>query len=124
MNSLPGVVTQIITNLVLNSVIHAFEEQTEPAQITIDFHCENNDVILEYRDNGAGINASLHQKIFEPFFTSKRGKGGSGLGLNLVFNLVSQKLGGQLAFESEAGKGVHFTITLPKELTMDKIPEE
>lgn len=124
MNSLPGVVTQIITNLVLNSVIHAFEEQTEPAQIAIDFHCENNDVILEYRDNGAGINSSLHQKIFEPFFTSKRGKGGSGLGLNLVFNLVSQKLGGQLAFESEAGKGVHFTITLPKELTMDKIPEE
>lgn len=70
--------------------------------------------MIEYRDNGCGVAKELHQKIFEPFFTTKRGQGGSGLGLNLVFNLVKQKLHGQLAFSSEPGHGVHYVITLPK----------
>lgn len=118
MNSLPGVLTQIISNLVVNSVTHAFDQQPDP-QIRILFRQEEDRMIFEYFDNGSGIEKNLHQKIFEPFYTTKRGKGGSGLGLNLVFNLVHQKLKGSLEFYSEPGQGVHFVINTPQEL-----PEE
>ncbi|MCF8777709.1 ATP-binding protein [Vibrio sp. IRLE0018] len=117
MNSLPGVLTQIVSNLVLNSVNHAFTAQPNP-EILVRISEQEQNVILEYQDNGSGVDESLHQKIFEPFYTSKRGKGGSGLGLNLVFNLVKQKLKGDLSFHSELNQGVHFVITLPKELPM------
>ncbi|PJC88208.1 ATP-binding protein [Vibrio sp. HA2012] len=117
MNSLPGVLTQVISNLILNSVNHAFTQQSEPS-IEIQFKKEDDNIIFEYLDNGSGVDKSLHQKIFEPFFTSKRGKGGSGLGLNLVFNLIHQKLKGSLQFESEINKGVHFTFTVPEKLPM------
>ncbi|KGY07597.1 histidine kinase [Vibrio sinaloensis] len=121
MNSLPGVLTQVISNLILNSVNHAFEQQ-EAAQIDIHYYQQGDDIIFEYKDNGCGVDKSLHQKIFEPFYTSKRGTGGSGLGLNLVFNLVSQKLKGELSFDSEVGKGVQMIITLPKDLPYE--PDE
>ncbi|MFM2587233.1 ATP-binding protein [Vibrio sp. TBV020] len=115
MNSLPGVLTQVISNLIMNSVNHAFEE-SQQAEITIQFRAEEQSIVVEYQDNGTGIEEASHQKIFEPFYTTKRGKGGSGLGLNLVFNLVKQKLKGELAFDSELGKGVHFQLFLPREL--------
>lgn len=117
MNSLPGVLTQVISNLIINSTTHAFE-QSDGAEISIQFRAEENNIIIEYRDNGKGVDEAFHQKIFEPFYTTRRGKGGSGLGLNLVFNLVKQKLKGDLAFESKLGKGVHFQLTLPQELPM------
>ncbi|MCK6263652.1 ATP-binding protein [Vibrio sp. ZSDE26] len=113
MNSLPGVLTQIVSNLVMNSIIHAFDKQTRP-EIKINFFESGPNIILVYQDNGSGVDRSLHQKIFEPFFTSRRGKGGSGLGLNLVFNLVKQKLDGDLQFDSQPEQGVTFTITMPK----------
>ncbi|MGF1696429.1 ATP-binding protein [Vibrio lamellibrachiae] len=115
MSSLPGVLTQIVSNLVMNSINHAFEETKSP-EISIHFSQQDDNIVLEYQDNGSGVHHSLHQKIFEPFFTSKRGKGGSGLGLNLVFNLVKQKLCGELQFESQPDKGVKFTITMPQQL--------
>lgn len=113
MNSLPGVLTQVVSNLVLNSVNHAFSTQTSP-EISISFVEDGDDVVFEYRDNGAGIDKSLHQRIFEPFFTSKRGKGGSGLGLYLVFNLIQHKMKGKLTFDSELGQGVLLTFRLPR----------
>lgn len=118
MNSLPGVLTQIVSNLILNSVNHAFAEQAQPS-IVIRLEQQDENLILHYSDNGCGVDESLHQKIFEPFFTSKRGKGGSGLGLNLAFNLIKQKLKGDLHFASAPGEGVQFTITLPKELPLN-----
>ncbi|SDH62986.1 signal transduction histidine kinase [Vibrio xiamenensis] len=118
MNSLPGVLTQILSNLVMNSVNHAFTHQQQP-QIDVEFEQQDEWIILQYRDNGDGIEKALHSRIFEPFYTTKRGKGGSGLGLNLVFNLVKQKLKGELEFDSEPGKGVHFTIKLPKVLPQE-----
>tara|TARA_Y100001956_G_scaffold82480_1_gene103575 strand:+ start:2118 stop:4055 length:1938 start_codon:yes stop_codon:yes gene_type:complete len=118
MNSLPGVITQVVSNLILNSVNHAFSEQSEP-KIRIAYRQEEENIIFEYTDNGCGVEPSLHHKIFEPFYTSKRGKGGSGLGLNLVFNLVTQKLKGQLEFESDVGKGVRMVLTVPKDLPFD-----
>lgn len=115
MNSLPGVLTQIMTNLVMNSVNHAFSTCSNP-MINIQFYQKEQNIIIEYTDNGCGVGKELHQKIFEPFFTTKRGQGGSGLGLNLVFNLVKQKLHGRLSFSSELGQGVHYVITLPQAL--------
>ena len=118
MSSLSGVLTQVISNLIMNSINHAFEDQNEP-DIMIRLRQQDEDVIIEYHDNGVGVDASFHQKIFEPFYTSKRGMGGSGLGLNLVFNLVHKKLKGGLQFDSQLGKGVHFTFTLPRTLPID-----
>ncbi|ENM5815577.1 ATP-binding protein [Vibrio mimicus] len=122
MNSLPGVLTQIMTNLVMNSINHAFADCANP-MIEITFYQKDQQIIIEYRDNGCGVPKELHQKIFEPFFTTKRGQGGSGLGLNLVFNLVKQKLHGSLAFSSEPGQGVHYLITLPQALPQTLLPE-
>lgn len=122
MSSLPGVLTQVITNLIMNSINHAFADSSEPAKISISFYEQNNEIIFEYIDNGSGIEEALHQKIFEPFYTSKRGTGGSGLGLNLVFNLIHQKLAGSLNFESSINQGVHFTFRTPKELPIS--PEQ
>ncbi|MCW8335007.1 PAS domain-containing sensor histidine kinase [Vibrio paucivorans] len=117
MNSLPGVLTQIVSNLIMNSINHAFSTQEQP-EIAIAFEDDDDWVIFHYQDNGSGVDKALHQKIFEPFFTSKRGKGGSGLGLNLVYNLVNQKLKGELEFESKLNQGVHFTLRIPKDLPL------
>lgn len=115
MTSFPGVLTQIISNLILNSTIHAFEHQSHP-EISIRYYQDKNKIVFDYRDNGCGVSDSLHQKIFEPFYTTKRGQGGTGLGLNLVFNLIHQKLHGTLEFNSVPNQGVNFIISLPKDL--------
>ncbi len=115
MNSLPGVLTQVLANLILNSVRHAFADQAAPL-IEIRLQEQGEQVLLDYRDNGCGVPESLRERIFEPFFTTKRGSGGSGLGLNIVYNLVARKLGGKLEFSSQPGQGVHFRLSLPREL--------
>ena len=115
MNSLPGVLTQVLANLILNSVRHAFADQAAPL-IDIRLQEQGEQVLLDYRDNGCGVPESLRERIFEPFFTTKRGSGGSGLGLNIVYNLVTRKLGGKLEFSSQPGQGVHFRLSLPREL--------
>lgn len=116
MHSLPGVITQIISNLVMNSINHAFEDTQSP-EIIIEFETQDDHLYLCYQDNGCGIDPALHHRIFEPFYTTKRGRGGSGLGLNLVFNLVRQKLEGELQFESEPGKGAKFMFLIPLSLS-------
>lgn len=115
MNSLPGVLTQVLANLILNSVRHAFADQAAPL-IEIRLQEQGEQVLLDYCDNGCGVPESLRERIFEPFFTTKRGSGGSGLGLNIVYNLVTRKLGGKLEFSSQPGQGVHFRLSLPREL--------
>jgi signal transduction histidine kinase len=115
MSSLPGTLTQIIANLIMNSTTHAFGGIHRPSQIRIQFYEEKQSIVFEYQDNGIGVAKELHEKIFEPFYTTKRGCGGSGLGLSLVFNLV-QKLQGTLQFSSEPDQGVHYCIRLPKEI--------
>jgi signal transduction histidine kinase len=112
MHSLPGVLTQVISNLVMNSINHAFDDTNTP-QILIEFERQDEHLYLCYQDNGCGVPEELHQRIFEPFYTSKRGRGGSGLGLNLVFNLVKQKLQGELQFESTPGEGAKFMFLIP-----------
>jgi signal transduction histidine kinase len=111
-NSYPGVFSQIITNLIINSITHGFEN-IEKGEIEINIKTEKKILFLIYSDNGNGISKENLKKIFEPFFTTKRGKGGSGLGLNIVYNLVTQKLGGKIDCTSTPGQGTTFMIKLP-----------
>ncbi len=105
----PGVLMQVLTNLLMNSVSHAFDGITQP-QIHINLTEMGDQVELIYRDNGVGVPAALHTRIFEPLFTTRRGSGGTGLGLNIVYNLVTQKMAGQLDFWSAPQRGVTFRM--------------
>jgi signal transduction histidine kinase len=108
----PGACSQIITNLVMNSVTHGFED-VEAGHIAIAVSAQPEGLLLRYSDDGRGIAAEHLEKIFDPFFTTKRGAGGSGLGLHIVYNLVTQALGGAIACSSTPGKGVVFEIRIP-----------
>ncbi|MDP4180230.1 MAG: HAMP domain-containing sensor histidine kinase, partial [Bacillota bacterium] len=109
----PGGLSQIITNLVVNSLTHAFDDEIEGV-MTINVTREDNEIIFEYTDNGKGINESDIKKIFDPFFTTKRGKGGTGLGLNIVYNIITQEYKGSIKCKSSPGKGVTFMIRIPE----------
>jgi signal transduction histidine kinase len=112
-DSFPGALFQIITNFVMNSLHHAFE----PGDVgTIRIRAEENgeSVILEYSDDGRGIAPDNLSKIFEPFFTTSRSQGGSGLGLHIVYNLVTATLKGEIRCESKLGEGTRMIVTLPK----------
>jgi signal transduction histidine kinase len=111
-NSFPGAFSQIITNLVMNSLIHAFDENQE-GTIIFDIENQDNNILFTYSDNGKGIKEDIISKVFDPFFTTKRGKGGTGLGLNIVYNIVTQTLGGSIECESEENLGTIFKITFP-----------
>lgn len=110
--SKPGPINQILINLILNSILHGFENQPH-GTITISVMHLSDQLHLIYKDDGIGIKESIKTKVFEPFTTTKRGSGGSGLGLHLVFNLVTQALNGHIDFESNEGLGTTFSITFP-----------
>lgn len=112
LDSKPGPINQILINLIMNSLIHAFEH-IEQGEITIDVNVSNNHCQLVYRDNGAGVPETIKKRIFDPFVTTKRGEGGSGLGLHLVYNLVTQALNGKIVLDSTLGQGVRFQIDFP-----------
>jgi signal transduction histidine kinase len=145
----PGALYQIITNLVMNSLTHGFApardtsamdgnpsatEATEATEATdrregraesggrerpvsgsirIDVRRDEVVVRIDYRDNGRGMDESVRSRIFEPFFTTRRGQGGSGLGMHIVYNLVTQSLQGSIECVSAPGQGVLFRIVLP-----------
>ncbi len=111
LDSFPGAFSQIITNLVLNSLSHGFDEDNK-GTIEIKTGLDDNQLILEYSDNGKGIPEENMAKIFEPFFTTNK-KIGTGLGLHIVYNLISQKLNGSIECQSELEKGSRFIITIP-----------
>jgi signal transduction histidine kinase len=114
MDSYPGPLAQVITNLVLNSLQHAFEPDA-PGRLRITAWAAGADeVTIHYEDDGRGIPEGLHGKIFEPFFTTRRGRGGSGLGLHLVYNIVTVRLNGSIGVESRSGGGARFVIRLPR----------
>ncbi|MEO5377934.1 MAG: HAMP domain-containing histidine kinase [Magnetococcus sp. DMHC-6] len=113
LHSYPGAFSQIITNLVINSLNHAFQEKPN-GTIHMKVHRENDHIVLLYQDDGCGIDPTIQDRIFDPFFTTKRGQGGSGLGLNVVYNLVTQTLEGGISCQSASGQGVTFTIRFPE----------
>lgn len=110
-----GAIAQILTNLIINSLTHGFEGMDEGS---IKIAVEKNDktVLIIYSDTGKGISKEHLEKIFDPFFTTKRGSGGSGLGMNIVYNLVTQSLNGQISCTSTVGEGTLFKIEFPVEI--------
>lgn len=111
-DSYPGLFYQIFTNLVFNSLIHGFAGRGD-GNITITILRKDEDLRIEYRDDGVGVPPDLAVRIFEPFYTSRPGKGGSGLGLSTVYNIITQNLGGEIEAIIEPGEGLGFLITIP-----------
>jgi two-component system NtrC family sensor kinase len=114
MHSYPGPLGQVLTNFITNTLIHGFEHMEE-GLMKITGSSDQHNIVLTYSDNGCGIEEANLPKIFDPFYTSKLGKGGSGLGLNVVYNLCTGILGGEIEVTSAAGDGITFTLTLPLE---------
>lgn len=113
LNSFPGAFAQVITNLIMNSLFHAYNEGDQ-GEICISVEPLGTERIrLLYQDDGKGIAPEYREKIFDPFFTTRRGEGGTGLGLNIVFNVVHQTLGGEIECHSEIGAGTTFILLLP-----------
>lgn len=110
--SKPGPINQILINLILNSIIHGFEKRPDGA-INISVIYLSDQLHISYKDDGIGIDENIKAKVFEPFTTTKRGSGGSGLGLHLVYNLVTQALNGHIDFESSPEQGTTFEINFP-----------
>jgi signal transduction histidine kinase len=110
----PGSYGQIITNLFLNAVTHAFPDG-RTGTITISAKSRGNDDIeIIFADNGVGMTPDVQRQAFDPFFTTRRNEGGTGLGLHIVYNLVTQQLGGRMMLDSRPGQGTTFRIIMPK----------
>jgi two-component system NtrC family sensor kinase len=118
LDSYPGAFAQVITNLILNCVEHAFDPEA-PGQIRISARLDGEIVELHVADDGKGIPPQALDRIFEPFFTTRRGQGGTGLGLNIVYNLIVKQFAGTIAVSSTLGHGTHFTLRIPRVTPQD-----
>jgi len=113
-NGYPGSYGQILTNLFLNAVNHAFADGRS-GTITISARARgHDDVEINFADNGVGMTPDVQRQAFDPFFTTRRNEGGTGLGLHIVYNLVTQQLGGRMMLESRPGQGTTFRIIMPR----------
>ena len=108
-----GALSQVLTNLIMNSLLHGFGDGDEQARrVRIAATAVGTDVAIQYADNGRGIDPEILPRIFDPFFTTRRGSGGSGLGMHIVRKLVHDTLGGTIAARSTPGDGAHFDLRL------------
>lgn len=108
----PGAYYQVVTNLVINSITHAYEGD-QHGLISMDIATTAHHLEIVYKDFGKGMDEKTKEKIYEPFFTTRRGKGGSGLGMHIVYNVVHQQLNGTIRCESRRGEGTTFFLTIP-----------
>jgi signal transduction histidine kinase len=113
-DSYPGSLSQVLSNLIGNTLLHGFDNRDGGTiAITARRGGGADYVTLQFRDDGVGMTAATLHKIYDPFFTTKLGQGGSGLGMNIVYNIVTGVLRGTIEVESEAGKGTSVTLMLP-----------
>ncbi|NLD49964.1 MAG: GHKL domain-containing protein, partial [Clostridiaceae bacterium] len=112
----PGEISQIFTNLIVNSILHAYDDGESNGKISIKFEKRKKCLAIEYMDDGKGMKKEVIDRAFEPFFTTRKGSEGSGLGLNIISNIIKQKFGGTIECESEYGNGTRFLINLPLSL--------
>jgi signal transduction histidine kinase len=113
MNSYPGAMGQVLTNLLMNALLHGFDG-SEQGRVTV--HCaplNENEAELSVSDDGRGMDESVRRRIFDPFFTTKLGTGGSGLGMHIVHSIVTNVLGGQIEVKSSPGQGTQMLMRLP-----------
>lgn len=109
----PGALAQIVSNLAMNAMTHAFAGE-RPGRIVIEVSRRGEHGIrIVFHDDGRGIAPEHLGKVFDPFFTTRRNEGGTGLGLHIVYNLVTGVLGGEVSLTSEVGRGTRFCIDLP-----------
>jgi signal transduction histidine kinase len=113
-NSYPGAYGQVLTNLFLNATNHAFADgRTGNIHLTARAR-DSDDIELIFADDGAGMSSDVQRQAFNPFFTTRRSEGGTGLGLHIVYTLVTQQLGGRMMLESRQGQGTTFRIIIPR----------
>ncbi|WP_108650109.1 sensor histidine kinase [Dongshaea marina] len=116
-HSCPGSLAQIITNLVSNSIQHGFNDVDwggRSPEITIKATLsEHNELVLDYHDNGRGLNPSDAERVFEPFYTTARGQGSSGLGMSILYNQVTHKLKGRVELDLQCADGFHLILFIP-----------
>lgn len=112
MYSHPGALTQILTNVLDNALIHAFDDG-KPGQVRIQVSATDKELQLVVADNGKGMSEEVRNLVFDPFFTTQQDKLGSGLGLHLVYNIVLQQLGGSIECQSQQGVGTKFIVRAP-----------
>jgi signal transduction histidine kinase len=123
MNSYPGPYGQVLTNLFLNSLAHAFPDG-EGGAVDISVRGVNQEnVEILFSDNGCGMSPDVRRKAFDPFFTTRRDQGGTGLGLHIVYNIVTNRLGGRLDLDSGSGEGTRIHIILPRIAPMELAAE-
>lgn len=115
--SFPGSFIQIYSNLLINSMTHGFESWDGKRNIFIDIQLQGDSLVIDYRDTGKGIPDDMVDRIFDPFVTSKRGSGGSGLGTHIVYNIVSQLFKGDIQYQREE-VGAHFIMKIPYRASM------
>jgi len=112
LDSYPGALAQVITNLTLNCVEHAFGAEDE-GRIMIGVAQQGDWIEMQVTDNGKGIAPDMLDKVFDPFVTTRRGQGGTGLGLNIVFNLMAKQFAGSITVSSVLGQGASFVLRMP-----------
>jgi PAS domain S-box-containing protein len=123
MNSYPGPYGQVLTNLFLNSVAHAFPDG-RPGEVHIEVRGSGKDnVEIIFSDNGCGMSLDVRHRAFDPFFTTRRDQGGTGLGLHIVYSIVTNRLGGRLDLDSEPGQGTRIQIILPRVAPLEQAAE-
>jgi PAS domain S-box-containing protein len=123
MNSYPGPYGQVLTNLFLNAVAHAFPDG-KPGAVDIQVRASGKDnVEIIFSDNGCGMSLDVRRRAFDPFFTTRRDQGGTGLGLHIVYSIVTNRLGGRLDLDSEPGGGTRIQIILPRVAPLEQAAE-
>jgi len=116
--SFPGCFVQIYSNLIINSIIHGFNQWEGKREIYIKIELQNETLVIDYRDTGKGIPEDLTDRIFDPFVTSKPGAGGSGLGTHIIYNIVNQLFKGDIKYVTEE-EGARFIMKIPYRATMN-----
>ncbi|MES2756088.1 MAG: CHASE domain-containing protein [Pseudomonadota bacterium] len=113
LDSYPGGIGQVLSNLINNALLHAFQGQQSPKIVISAREIEQGQVLLNFSDDGIGMPQKTLHQVFDPFFTTKMGQGGSGLGMNIVYNVVTGMLGGSIGIASTPGNGTSVTIMMP-----------
>ena len=124
LDSYPGALGQLVTNFVSNALQHGFESRSV-VQMKLWAQTSGPDqVALHFTDDGNGMSDDTRNRVFDPFFTTKLGQGGSGLGMNIVYNIVREIMGGRIEIASSKGAGTHITVVLPRVAPQSSAPSD
>lgn len=114
LHSYPGSLCQVINNLITNALVHAFDQRPSASISIAAREADGGEVVIEFADDGVGMQEDVLHRVFDPFFTTRMGRGGTGLGMNIVYNIVTGVLGGRIDIATVIGKGTSITIAIPK----------